>query len=624
MKNKKIMILTVLVIATLVVSITGATFAYFGAQGDTNKNVNINVETATTDILKFSAGAALSIEASQSNFGKGEASLSDETTATATLTANNSTNAVTEHYYLYLSIEHNGFDHTINNTTPELVLTVTGPDGEEVTSIAGLTYYESVTDNQNKTISGFDVTSTSGLVAIADYKEITAGSANGKDTTFNEEWTVKLTFVNYNADQTDNAGAGLTAKVLIQKVPAIADKILLAEANTNSINTARTFIQSKTTPSFSTNATTDEGIFATTDEDGTVYYFRGAVDDNHVIFGGFCWRIVRTTGTGGVKILYDGVPSNGTCNNTGSATTIGNYQFNTKYISPAYVGYMYGETTTSYSKNMTTLTEPIVFGNSVTYDKTTNTYTLVDTYTITDPSDWENVYTNVVKKHYTCFSSSNTCESVNYVNAIYSENKYCYYVTLSKGETHLDVLEKTIDNVENKTDSNIKSKIDSWFSTNLSNVAQYLEDTVFCNDREYYSLGGWNKDNSNYNGWLYFKSHQRLSNKKPSLSCSRVIDKFTVSSDIGNGDLTYPVGLITADEMAFAGGVKWQKNASYYLYNGVYSWSLSPYNFNNWNANVFDLNDSGNFSNNNVTNSNGARPLFSIKFGKIYNNYLLW
>ena len=38
-----------------------------------------------------------------------------------------------------------------------------------------------------------------------------------------------------------------------------------------------------------------------------VYYYKGNVQNNNVLFGGFCWKIVRTTETGGVKIVYNGV-----------------------------------------------------------------------------------------------------------------------------------------------------------------------------------------------------------------------------------------------------------------------------------------------------------------------------
>ena len=73
--------------------------------------------------------------------------------------------------------------------------------------------------------------------------------------------------------------------------------------------------------------------------------------------------------------------------------------------------------------------------------------------------------------------------------------------------------------------------------------------------------------------------------------------------------------MITAEEMAYAGGVIWQTNTSYYLYNGVHNWSFSPYNFSNWNAFEFSLFSSGYFSFDYVTDSLGGRPVVSLKQG---------
>ena len=176
-----------------------------------------------------------------------------------------------------------------------------------------------------------------------------------------------------------------------------------------------------------------KGIYTTTATENNVpvYYYRGAVDNNHVIFANFCWRIVRTTETGGVKLIYDGVPSSGQCNNTGADTTIGNIQFNTNHNSPAYVGYMYNVAYTASGNDITTLSGNIIFGNDATYDANTGKYTLKDTYTLTDPSNWANEYTTVSNKyHYTCFSSGTSCQSVYYIHIIYSENKYAHYFTL--------------------------------------------------------------------------------------------------------------------------------------------------------------------------------------------------
>ena len=375
---------------------------------------------------------------------------------------------------------------------------------------------------------------------------------------------------------------------------------------------------------FSRQSSSDgtKGIYTTTNTENNVpvYYYRGAVDNNHVFFANFCWRIVRTTETGGVKLIYDGKPTNGQCNNTGADTTIGNIQFNTSNNSPAYAGYMYNTAHNASSKDITTLSGNIVFGNDATYDASTKKYTLKDTKTLTNPSNWNTEYSNYTDKyHYTCFSSGTTCQSVYYIHIIYSEDKHAYYFTLTNGKKPKDLLNDMFEGNINVKESNAKVKIDAWYKTNMTSYTSKLEDTGFCNDRTYYNFNssGWNKDYSNYDKWLYFGSRQRLENRKLSLVCPRQLDKFTVSADNGNGKLTYPVGMITAEEMAYAGAVIWQTNTSYYLYNGVYNWSFSPYLFYSWDAREFNLYSFGGFSGYSVTNTLGGRPIISLKQGTV-------
>ena len=363
-----------------------------------------------------------------------------------------------------------------------------------------------------------------------------------------------------------------------------------------------------------------KGIYTTTNTENNVpvYYYRGAVDNNHVLFANFCWRIVRTTETGGVKLIYDGKPTNGQCNNTKEATTIGNIQFNTSYDSPAYVGYMYNTAYVANEKNITKLSGNIVFGNDATYDASTKKYTLKDTKTLTNPSNWNTEYSNYTDRyHYTCFSSGTTCQNVYYIHIIYSKNKYAYYFTLTNGKKPQDLLNDMFEGNINVKESNAKVKLDAWYKTNMTSYTSKLEDSGFCNDRTYYnfSSSGWNNNYNNYDKWLYFSSVQRLSNRKLSLVCPRQLDKFSVSKDNGNGALTYPVGMLTAEEIAYAGAVIWQTNTSYYLYNGVHNWSLSPYSFRTWYAYEFFLNSSGGFGNYLVTDSLGGRPVVSLKQG---------
>ena len=215
-KNKKqALILSIVAVVTLIALVVGATYAYFQAQGGTGSSTEVKVTTYTTDMLTFTTGSAISLYADQSSFGSDKGSLSGETFAKATLVANNKTNEATDNYYVYFNIENNTFKYTLGEDKPELILTVTGPDGNEVTEISGLTY-TTVQDRENKTVKGFDVTTTNGLITIANKKTITA-TTDAKE----EQYTLKLTFVNYEGDQTANATSTLSAKVMIQKEPIV-------------------------------------------------------------------------------------------------------------------------------------------------------------------------------------------------------------------------------------------------------------------------------------------------------------------------------------------------------------------------------------------------------------------
>ena len=217
--KKNAIVLSIVAVVTLIALVVGATFAYFKAQGGTGSSTEVKVTTYTTDMLTFTTGNAISLYADQSSFGQEKGSLSGETFAKATLVANNKTNEATDNYYVYFNIENNTFKYTLGEDKPELILTVTGPDGNEVTSLPGLTH-TTVQDRENKSISGFDVTTTNGLITIANKKTITA-TPNAE-----EQYTLKITFVNYEGDQTENATSTLSAKVMIQK-----EKIVQTVAN---------------------------------------------------------------------------------------------------------------------------------------------------------------------------------------------------------------------------------------------------------------------------------------------------------------------------------------------------------------------------------------------------------
>ena len=211
MKNKKqAILLSVIASIALLVLIVGATYAYFQASGGTGTNADVKVTTYTTDVFNFEVGNDISIYADATSFASGKGNAVGSTFAKAILTANNKTNTATEHYYLYLNISNNTFTYTQNENTPELLLTIKDDAGNEITSINDLTY-KTVTDGKGATIKGFDITTGIGLITLLNNKEITA-SPQKTDT-----WNVTVTFINYDKDQSKNAGKSFNAKLIAQQ-----------------------------------------------------------------------------------------------------------------------------------------------------------------------------------------------------------------------------------------------------------------------------------------------------------------------------------------------------------------------------------------------------------------------
>ena len=98
------------------------------------------------------------------------------------------------------------------------------------------------------------------------------------------------------------------------------------------------------------------------------------------------------------------------------------------------------------------------------------------------------------------------------------------------------------------------------------------------------------------------------------MECANASDKFSATSTFGNAKLTYPVGLITADEVALAGGVYNQKNEKYYLRTNGYYWTMTPSYFRSTNAYAYEfyVNPTGLLNNSTVTYGIGLRPVINL------------
>ena len=306
-------------------------------------------------------------------------------------------------------------------------------------------------------------------------------------------------------------------------------------------------------------ATTNEGIYETQDDYGTTYFFRGATDNNYVEFANHYWRVIRINGDGSIRMIYDGT----TAHANGESSTdrqIGTSRYNSTYGDAAYVGYMMG----------------------------------ID----------------------------NECEST----------------TDCSGSTRTTSYSQATSNTYSST---IKTYVDSWYETNIEQAgySDYLADVVYCNDREVdeaksegfqinnnseygdpiTGVYGYGENNTVYgasgrvldeNGWNSVEINQIK------MTCSQRNDAFTVNDTTnGNGALTYPVGLITSDELLAAGAYayNWPSNYDFYLYTGSYYWTMSPYYFYGSYADGFIVNSYGYINNYAVSSAHGVRPVVSLR-----------
>ena len=306
---------------------------------------------------------------------------------------------------------------------------------------------------------------------------------------------------------------------------------LLASLRDN--NTLKTPI---TTPGAAVS-TADEALLASAEDDyGTSYYFRGAVTNNYVEFANKCWRIVRVSGDGSVKLILHNDNKTGVANpcdaaNNSASAAFARYSgetyksaFNTNYNDNAYVGFKYGTASAS-------------------------------TY----------------------------------------------------ADTHA-----------NTNNSTILTNLETWYTNNLKTYADTIADTVWCNDKTNvtdtsYDPWGWTPNGYGYGkNVTYYGATQRLISTNgrtggtgPSLKCNSGLSK-----------INSKVGLITADELAYAGYAAALKNTTTYLQENATDtdWlSLSPSVFFSVYAFVWSVNGgSGDFGNYSVNSDGGVRPAISL------------
>ena len=388
-------------------------------------------------------------------------------------------------------------------------------------------------------------------------------SSHTKDDVESESTSVSSTYQAYyitygtgyeaNGTKFNLTGTAVTSDTYANSYSSLVGKYLpsssLSSTGSSTAGTMKTttnlssvyYVVSATSSSFTykqitSNKNTTEALLASTVDDyGTSYYFRGAVKNNYVEFANKCWRIVRITGDGSVKIILHNDNTAGAANPCSSANnstraafarysgTTYKSAFNTNKDDNAYVGFMYG-----------------------------------------------------------------TAGASDYASAHANTNK-----------------------------STILTNLESWYN-NLTAYESVIADTVWCNDKT-------NVTDTSYDPWSYDGNATGLgygTNKTYYGATKRLLSASNSAGGTGpslkcNGELSKinsKVGLLTADEISFAGSIAYTYNLSTYLQENTgtnWWWSLSPGFFGGSLARVWVV-YSGHLRNDYVGDGDGLRPVISL------------
>ena len=493
-KHKRIMIYVMII---SLICVVGVSYAFFTAGMSSETSTTVRVDAGTMKIT-YSGGANINLAGI---YPKDDV----WATKTITVTGNNTTDA--EMYYkLTLVVDSNTFK-TDDPLQYELVSTNTSTNGEVIPTISKT----DLTENSIELGSGHFVKAN-----------------NAKHT-----YLLKIYYPRKATSQNANQGAAFSAHVEITSAKAPTVKTLAQTI------LAKNEVKAPITTPGAAISTADEALLASAEDDyGTSYYFRGAVTNNYVEFANKCWRIVRVSGDGSVKLILHNDNPTGAANpcdaaNNSASAAFARYSgetyksaFNEKTDDNAYLGFMYGAA---------------------------------------GASDYASTHANTNK-------------------------------------------------------STILTNLETWYNNNISDYADKIADTVWCNDKTIVKDTTYNP--SSYGGnatglgfginKTWYGAAQRLLSTSgsaggtgPSLKCNGELSK-----------ITSKVGLITADELALAGYAYAKNNTTTYLQENAtdtYWCSLSPGLFNGSYALVwYIIGSSGDFAHVYVFYTSGVRPSISL------------
>ena len=429
----------------------------------------------------------------------------------------------------------------------------------------------------------YKITSTNGGYNMTEFKDVPKSSvatdtilaySASIDVGITQSYTVEFIYKNdESVDQSEDMGKTLNGTLYIEKgtLPTLAEKLL---ADNSTIQTRTDFSSVFTETNTGTLYKATESIAGNIPKD--VYYFAGDAKNNWVKFG--------------------------------------------TYASDGPIRGNYSVTDMSYEE-YTTLEEC----NSASHYHTNCSYA----WRKGDPMYWRIIRTNhdsSIRLLYVGNSPDTTSGSIGRSKFNISNNSPKYVGYKYGEDTSLDTIRN------NTTDSTIKAFIDSWYKNNLTNYTKYLSTSaVYCNDRNEGTGQTYNYASSPTSDFIfapYYRMNYDTKGAKanPSYNCTDIRDAFSV--DNTSAKLTYPVSLMTADEIAFAGGVAnttMNKPYAWFISNSVgsqasYDWhSLSPYFWNGYRVSVWYWYEHSAFLlYGYLDGTDAVRPVLSLKSCTLY------
>ena len=572
-KSKITKSLAVFASVLLIIIIGVASFAYFGTFNvNLNNNVAVNINSSSPGNATFISNATqlnLQVPAANMSFTVANNTVATkEDTAFLDVTLTGSSNLLTTCTYDIVyeydagsNVYGQGTTTKTSGATKEITIEVNGMNG----------------NNHFATETNFDHASIQSYYDSTNkyYKLVEGATIKSLGTEQSVRWRITGRYYNLDVSQAQLGGKNFTGKIYaISKGCSSEDGAVVKKGYETILanNGGVASITTLTSTDFATATTaSDKGMYKAQDDLGTSYYFRGAVDNNWLKYGKYTKDTYITMDSNRNYSLVE------SCNGLNLCAKLASkgddmYWRIIRINGDNSIRMIYTGTSAPDSNTKVVMTES---ANDFGYIRAT--------------------------------SAGMSKFNQNYDNAEYVG--YMYTI----GEQH-----------GTSKSSDIKTYLDNWYAnyTDLNKTGTKITDQIYCNDRtastsdvaysttNYTTLTSWNSTGTTY----YYGANGRVWNDpvSPDYKCPVASDKFTTTTTKGNGKLTNPVGLITADEITFAGLPAGKTNNSFYLYTGAYYWAGSPYAFSGDTSNGFYVSVYGGLDIDIVNDYIGVRGVVSL------------